>query len=907
MDPQRWQRLDALFFDALALEPAARAAYLDQACGSDVELRLELESMLAAEEDSLVFALESRLLSDEPAPGAGDLIGTLVGPYRIEKLLGEGGMGEVYLAHKEEAEYDLKVALKLVRPGFRNNELVARFRVERQVLARLNHPNITQLLDGGVDAQGRPYLVMPFVAGVPITTFCDKNALSIEDRLALFRTVCSAVQYAHRNLVVHRDLKPSNILVTEDGTVKLLDFGIAKLLDPEQAIGAAVTRSQVRLMTPEYAAPEQVRGETITTATDVYALGVLLYELLSGRRPYRLGSWIQAEIERVICEEDPRRPSTAVTEIDPTTAKQPETSPEAVSRARRTGVSRLKKMLEGDLDTIVMMALRKEPDRRYASVEQFAQDIGRFLEGRPIAAQKDTAGYRFRKFVQRNRVAVGVVAGVFVLVSAFGAAMYRQAQVVAEERDRARLEAEKAQQVSQFLEALFDAPDPYAVTNERRDTLRVRDLLAEGVEKVRKDLATQPAVQAKLLAVLGTVHKSLGEMDTARPLLEEALAIRQSEAVDEPLDIAESQVSLGQLFKELGDYAPAESLYVLALETRRRLLPENDPAIAGVLNGIGTVRQDLGDYAAADSLYREALAIHRAALGLEHFDVTTDMNNLATVLYQQGNYGEAEPLFREVLEIRRRTLGNDHPDVAGSMSNMALVLHQTEQLEPAEALYRESLDIRKRILGDNHPDVAAGLNNLAAVLKERGDFAGAEPLYQQSIEIRRKLLGDVHPSIAVTLHNYASMLSEKGDVDRAKTLYLESLAMKRAIYGGSHPSTAATLNNLGTMVKDNGDLAEAEPYLREALAMNRELLPSDHPRLGMTLESLGDLLFRLGKETEAEPFLVEAMTIMRKTLPDDHARVVKTAGRLVELYDKRGTPAQADPYRALLAPADSTR
>ncbi|MEZ4701026.1 MAG: serine/threonine-protein kinase [Rhodothermales bacterium] len=904
MDPHRWNRLEQLFFAAQERDPAERAAFLDDACADDPELRQELASMLAAEEDGMALALESRLLSDEGDDDrVTDLTGAHIGPYRLEKLIGEGGMGDVYLARRDDDQYDQQVALKLIRPGYRNSELIARFRVERQVLARLNHPNITQLLDGGMDSEGRPYLVMQYVDGVPITEFCDKRMLSIDDRLRLFRTVCAAVQYAHANLVVHRDLKPSNILVTEDGRVKLLDFGIAKLLDPEWDFSVAVTRSHVRLMTPEYAAPEQVRGDAITTATDVYALGVLLYEILTGRRPYRLGKRVQAEIERAICEEAPIRPSTAVTEAAEADRAKPATTPEALSRARRTELSRLKRVLQGDLDNIVMMALRKEPDRRYGSVDQFSQDIRRYLSGRPVAAQKDTAGYRLRKFVRRNRTAVVAVAGVFALILGFGVAMSIQADKLAIERDRARLEAEKAVQVAGFLEDLFTAPDPFATASTRRDTLRIRDFLAQGADKVREELASQPAVQAKLLNVLGAVYKSLGQFDVARQLMEEGLAIRQETPGDNRIDLAESQTSLGLLFKETGDYAPAESLLVEAVALRRALLPPGDPGIAESINALATVLHDKGDFKEAESLYREALALHQAVLDSEDFAVTTDLNNLATLLYQQGNYDEAEPFFRQILDIRRRTLGDMHPDVAGSMSNLAVILQQTGRYDEAEPLYREALAIREQTLGSDHPDVAAGLHNLAAVLKAKGDYDAAEPLYRRSLAMQRAFYGDVHPAVAVGQHNLASLLKEIGQYDEARLLFFESLAVKRKVFGDVHPSVAATLNNLGDLLKEQGDLAGAEPILREALAINRQLLKPDHPRLGITLETLGDLLHRLGNDGEAEPLLVESMTIMRKTLPDDDKRVRKVAGTLVEIYDRAGADAKAEPYRALLAQA----
>ncbi|MGH7575644.1 MAG: protein kinase domain-containing protein, partial [Longimicrobiales bacterium] len=695
MDAQRWAQIQALFLAALDHAPDERADFLEQECAGDRELAQDVAALLDCHAEDRALAIEDRFLVDESgalADGDADpLVNASLGPYRVSRRIGRGGMGEVYLAARDEP-YRQEVAVKVVRLGVHEPETARRFRAERQILARLAHPHIARLLDGGVTGDGRPYLVMEHVVGSPITEYCDERRLTIPERLRLFRTVCDAVQFAHRNLIVHRDVKPSNVLVTEDGEVKLLDFGIAKLLEPEPE-ERAETQTALRLMTPDYAAPEQVRGDPVTTATDVYALGALLYELLTGHHPHRFVTRAPSEIERVICDEPPAWPSAVVsTTWDARSAGDDAPAaaitPDRVSHERGTQTARLRRTLEGDLDNIIIMALRKEPDRRYASAAQLVEDVERYLDGQPVIARKDTIGYRVRKFVRRHRAAVAGAAGVFTLVLGFGVAMTLQADALALERDRAQLEADKATQVAEFLEELFEAPDPFAPSADRLDTLRVRALLVQGTEKVRTELETQPLVQAQLFTVLGSVFQSLGDLDAAQPLLEEALAIREGAHGGTHLETAASQHELAMLWNAMGRYAEADSILRNALATRSTLLGAEHIEVASSLTALATALRDQGDYDGADSLYHHALAIRRRLLGAEHLDVATSLNYLSTFYYQRGDYAAADSLVREALALRRRLLGAEHPEVAMTMVQLATI--SGERIDPgeAESLYR---------------------------------------------------------------------------------------------------------------------------------------------------------------------------------------------------------------------------
>ena len=912
MDSQRWEQIQALFLAALDRPPAERAAFLDEACGGDSELALEVATLLECLAEDRALAIEHALLVDDRPPTSADdsdpLPTVRAGPYRLLRRIGRGGMGEVYLAERDEP-YRQEVAVKFVRFGLHLDEVIRRFRAERQILARLVHPNIARLLDGGVTEDGRPYLVMEYVVGVPVTEYCDRRRLTIPERLRLFATVCDAVQFAHGNLIVHRDVKPSNVLVTDGGDVRLLDFGIAKLLDPADSQQPFETQTSLRLLTPDYAAPEQVRGGSVTTATDVYALGVLLYELLTGHHPHRFSTRTQAEIERVVCEQPPSSPSTVVlTHAERPTADGTTTvvTPEDVSDQRGIKVVRLRKTLRGDLDNIVLMALRKEPERRYVSAAQLAEDIDRYLVGRPVIAQKDTIAYRARKFVRRNRTAVAVAAGVFALMLGFGVAVTVQAGALARERDRARVEAAKATQVAGFLEELFEAPDPFAPTSERRDTMRARDLLVEGTEKVRTELSSQPVVQAQLFNVLGSVFQSLGDLDGARPLLEEALQLRRRVHGDVHLEVAESQHALAMLWKAMGRHDEAESLLREALATRTAQLGEPHADVASNLNALASVLHDQGDYGGAETLYKDALEMWRRLRGPRHLDVASSMNNLSTLFYHTGEFGAADSMVRQALDIRRSVLGAEHPEVAMTMVQLAAVSGERMEKEEVEGLFREALRILRSTLGPEHPRVALTLNNLGGFLRREGDLEGAEAAFRETLAMWRSLVGNEHVNVALVLHNLGAVMKTRGEFEEAESLYRQSLAMRRRLLGERHPSVAASFNNLGVLLKEMGQRGEAIDLLRQAIDVNRELLGPEHPRVATTMITLGELLHDAGRYGEAEPLYLEALAIYQARGAEDESSAAGMYPRLYRLYRDWNRPEQAALFESAPHPPVAT-
>jgi serine/threonine-protein kinase len=836
------------------------------------------------------------------SPPEGSEAGRPVGSYRILSEVGHGGMGAVYLAVRDDDEFKKRVAIKLLRRGMATDDLVRRFRNERQILASIDHPNIARLLDGGTTEEGLPYFLMEYVEGEPIDRYCDGHGLSVAERLELFRTVCAAVHFAHQNLVVHRDLKPGNILVTADGVVKLLDFGIAKLLRPElYSDRAGATRLEERLLTPEYASPEQARGEAVTTASDVYSAGVLLYELLTGHLPYRLSGLSLHEVTRVIGEVDPRKPSTVIGEVeertrgDGTTAKL---TPESVSRTREGRPDKLRRRLAGDLDAIVMKAMRKEPQRRYGSAEQLSEDIRRHLEGHPVGARKGTLSYNASKFVRRHRVGVAMATASVLALIAFSAVLTVQAARLARARDRAEREAAKAQAVSTFLQETLSSANPYEGQGR---SVTVVEVLKTASDKLGRSFVDQPEIGAAIRHTIGSTYGSLGRLDEAERLLREALQMRQGILGREHPDVAASVADLAGLLMEKGDYRTAEQLSREALAMRRRLLGSESVEVAASLNNLGEILFKQSLYDAAEAQLRESLAIRRKLLGDESTEVAETLNALALVLENRGDIAGAEPLYRKALAIRQMVLGDTHPLVGTARGNLAGLLETKGDYDSAEKLRREALAVARAALGDTHPGVGTALNNLGALLSTKGDLDGAEALYREALAIQRMTQGDEHPEVAAGLNNLAMVLHRKGDLQSAEPLYREALNVFQKSLGNEHLNVAIGLFNLAGLTQEQGNLDKAESLYLEALAMERRLLGAQHPLLAATLSRYGGCLTEMKRYSEAEEKLLEAYGMAKALLGEQHKRTKQTAARLVLLYKAWGKPDKAAEYEALKA------
>ncbi len=862
---ERWQRVREVFAGALELPEGERAGHVAACTAGDRELADEVEALLAAHGRAEGF-LEGE--AEPPASGPGTE--TRIGPYRLLSLLGAGGMGAVYLAQRADEEFHKRVALKVLKPGMDSAEVIRRFRTERQILAALDHPHIAKLLDGGTTDRGLPYFVMEHVEGLAIDRFCDEHRLGVPARLQLFRRVCAAVQFAHQNLVIHRDLKPGNILVLPDGTPKLLDFGIAKLLNPELSAQAEVpTALALAPMTPDYASPEQVRGEHLTTASDIYALGVLLYELLTGLHPLRSRASSLEEMRRLITDAEPERPSLAVERVAAERASEAAGATRAAEdsrasgRGRDLGAAHLRRRLEGDLDNIVLMALRKQPARRYASVEQLSQDVRRHLEGLPVAARRGTVTYRMEKFVGRHRLGVAVAATLFLAAVGFGLAMGALAARVTRERDRAEQERVRAEQVTDFLTDLFLASDPEAA---RGATPTAREMLDRGAKRLETELEDQPTVRAELLRTAGRIYRQLGLLDRAEAMVREAVALREAGAGADPAKLAGSLNELGLVLRAKGEYPAARSLFERALELRRRLGP-HDPAVAQTLNDLGILRWRTGDYDGAEALLSEALAIDRAIQPPMPVEVAGILTNLGILAVHRGRYAQAEERHREALDLRRSAYGAEHLSIADSLGNLAMVAESRGDLRQAEARTREALELRRKLFPGDSPRLANTMTNFGHLLQRLGSPKEAESLHREALAMRRRLFGGDEPELAVTLRNLGGALEAKGDLTAAIGYYREALAMQRRLFGARHDEIADGESYLGAALREAGNLDEAEPLLTRALAQRRELLGAEHPDVATSLVELASLRVRRGDGAAGEALAREALAVLGRQEP----------------------------------------
>jgi len=866
---ERWRRVAAILDEALDLESLARSAFLERVCAGDPELRGDVELFLAADSASEDFLEDSveRYLPVLAGVGSGLSAGAPVGPYRVLRELAHGGMGTVYLAERADGQFEQQVALKLIRRGMDSAEVHRRFRAERQILARLNHPHIARLLDGGITADGQPWFAMEYVDGEPLVAWCEARQIPVAARLALFRDVCDAVRYAHQSLVVHRDLKPSNILVTHQGQVKLLDFGIAKLLEDGRegmvgggAVESPATRTEMRVMTPEYAAPEQVRGEPVTTATDVYALGAVLYELLTHQRAHRFDRQTPAEVERVICGTEPTRPSQIV-----------------------EGLRR--KELRGDLDTIVLKALEKDPLRRYPSAEALLEDLRRFQGGLPIAARPDSLDYRARKFLRRHRA--GVAAGGALLLALLGGLATTLWQAEAKAR-----EAAKAREVKDFVVNLFQVSDP---AESRGRDITARELLERGVRRVDSALGRQPAVQEELLGVLGKIYRELGLYAQADTLLGRAVDVaKRAYGADHP-EVAARLTDEGTALNELGQYAAAESVLGQALDIRRRTQGAGHVDFANTMGELANSLADAGKAVRAESLYRAVLAIDLKRLGPEHLEVASDLENLGVLLADQlDQLEEADSVYRAALAIRRRQLDAGHPLVLNLLGNIAGNLHSLGRFAEAESLWREALTGRRRLHPKGHPDVAYSLNGLAALLETMGRWTEAETLYVQALAQRRQLLGPDHPMTMASLNNLAIVRYRMGDLAGAEEAFREALRVWRRSLGQDHQYTLKAMNSLGAVLSEGGKYGEAETLLRQALDGQRRQLGDSGVDAAITRRNLGQLLHRTGRLDEAEQVLRMALATYRRELPDSHPRTAEALTALGEVLTDQERGAEAD-------------
>jgi serine/threonine protein kinase/tetratricopeptide (TPR) repeat protein len=890
MPRARWQQIQSLFEQLADVDGAERAAQLDKGCGNDVDLRQSVESLLDLDQnrkDPLLHAIGAAaeaLLEDH----RDRLIGTRVGPYRVVSILGHGGMSIVYRGERDDSQYQQTVAIKVLQHATLHPRLRSRLHSERHILATLDHPCIARLIDSGDLEDGTPYLVMEHVDGEAIDQFCDSRTLFIRERLELFVEVCAAVHYAHRNLVVHRDIKASNIFVTEERTPKLLDFGIAKLLAPESLSHTLpVTRLQERILTPENAAPEQVLGRPITTATDVYALGVLLYQLLTGRSPYRLLSYSQLQLERAICMDDPTRPSqTVVAKIK----GESDADRSRISDRRGLSPQRLQARLAGDLDAIVAMAMRKEPERRYPSVEAFADDVRRHVLGQPVRARSGDWRYNSAKFIRRNVLAAVATAAVFLgLVLIAGVTMWQNHRLSLA-RDATAQERDRAKQVSAFLVEVFAQADPYKAQGKDPTA---KDLLDSGAAEIRNNTALQPEVRAQLLESIAVAYRRQSHSDFAIPLFEEVVAIRRDERPFDKRIVAVALANLSAALMEAGRLVSAEQDIREALQT----LQDGDSA--PTLETADLLRQyghfylvSKSDYSAAADMLKRALAIYRSVPGDQNLTIAMTLSQLATAAAWSGKYEEAEDYQSKALNIFRATTSSKFPDHNRALATLGHIQTHLGKYAAAEQSLNEALQVETTVFGVDNPRSAAIESDLSDLYQREGDNGRAVQAAKEALRISLLRLGDKNPTTGYYHDGLANVYLEAGDLAEAEASEHRALAVYAASLPARHLYVAAGQQVLGEVQLRRGAYAEAERELRNAFDLETSLNAADW-QIARTNASLGWLAIQKNNAAEGEPLLVEARAKLLARLGAKDPETVLATTRLAQYFRTHHRDAEA--------------
>lgn len=885
MNTAKPPNIHAIVREAQSLSPDIQIEFLRDACGDDYLLFSDALDVLHSGSGSEVDDTSS---IDFETPEHEKLIGSRIGQYRIVGTLGSGGMGRVLLAERADRQFEQRVAIKLVRGDLLSKHVQVRLKIERQILATLQHPNIAKLLDGGTHS-GMPYIVMEYIEGKPIDTYCNDKRLSIRERLNLFKQVCSAVFYAHQNLIVHRDLKPSNILVTADGVPKLLDFGIARMLDSRRLTHTlAVTHFDSRLLTPDHASPEQLRGDPVTTASDTYVLGVLLYELLTGRKPFAVRAERLADLERAICSDPPAPLTLGLTG----SSRLPAEFCAQICNERGTTPARLRKELEGDLEAIVAMALRKEPERRYSSVEQFSADVDRLLTGMPILARRDTLTYRATKFVKRHSIGVAMSTTAIAALAAFAILMSLQAQRIA-------TESKNAEQISSFLIGIFEQADP---DRSRGRQITAKELLDAGAKRIQNELHKDPAVRARLLATLGTVYRELGSYDEAERALELSIALRSDASIRRDVELADSQQRLADTLIDNNKTEEAEPLVQSVLAIARKEYGKSSTPTANALHTMARLRhrqQRLDDSAA---LYADCVRMLELQSDIDYGQLVSSLNDWAVLLVYRKDAAQSEAIYRKALATGSARLGQDHPLVIESNHGLAVALAGQGRFDEARPLFEKSLQLSERVFGEDHPQTASALANYGNFLRTAGHAEDAEHVLRRTVMMQAKISGDNAVRTAYAKVSLAFLLLETSRTLEAKQYFDDALRTYAHELPADHLYVASALVGKGRSLLAIENPSEASEALEQAARIVKRHYPTTNGAVATVTSAQGAVLLAQNRLKEAEPLLRDAYPILLATRGAPDAYTKQVHEWITQLYSRLGRDDQAQAYFASLPP-----
>ncbi len=879
MDSDRWQQIQTLFHEAVELPAAKQRDFLQASCGDDQQLLADVLAML--EED----ARGSSLLDRDVAHVVSEVLIEPVssfpfkefGPYRIKSLLGEGGMGVVYLA--ERTDLGSLVAIKILRDAWLSPARRERFASEQRTLAQLNHSYIARLYDANTLPDGTPWFVMEYVEGTSLTEYCAKHQCSIPERLRLFHAVCEAVQYAHRHAVIHRDLKPSNIFVKADGSIRLLDFGIAKQLDSLDR-PADQTNTALRLMTPAYAAPEQILGERVGMHTDVYALGVILYELLAGRLPFDLSNRTPGQAETLIIEQEPEKPSV----VAKRQSQQPVRKVSSIPAGKTTWA---------DLDVLCLTAMHKDVRRRYPTVEALLRDLDHLLMSEPLEARPDSWSYRLGKFVKRHQAAVSIATLVVTLV--IGLVVFYTVRLTSA-RNAALAEAARTQRIQRFMLNLFEGGDKEVGPAE---DLKVISLIDRGVQEARS-LDGEPAVQAELYQTLGSIYEKLGRFDQAEHLLQSTLNQRRALFGPEHPDVADSLVALGMLRNSQAQYEEAEQMVRAGLAMCKRKLPPSHPAVAKATAVLGQVLENRGEYNQAITVLEEAVKL-QSAEGMVSADLAASMTELANCHFYAGHYDTSDSLNQQVLKMDQQIYGEHHPHVADDLINLGAIQFEKSHYKEAENYYRTALDIIRAFYGKDHQETASALTMLGRALIPQGHIDEAGKVMHEALNIQERVYGEVHPRVASALNELGKVSMQLGRLDEAEADFNRTVTIYRSVYNGKHYYIGIALSNLASVYVERKNYAKAEQTFRMVLKGYAETLSPDHQLVGIARVRLGRALLLQRRYQEAQQESLAGYEILHKQATPPKSWLENALKDLATEYEGLSQADHAERFRTELA------
>ncbi len=842
----------SIFERALKLDQLSRKEFFDNLNEEEKEYTEEVKSLLDSygENSDFLEIDAGRDIFSEDNVGPHPLIGKHIGAYLIEEEIGVGGMGIVFSGKRDDKEFEQRVAIKILKQGLTSEYLVKRFENERQTLANLQHPNIAKLFDGGKTNEGLPYLVMEYIDGVSITKYCETGNLSVDQKLELFISVCNAVEYAHQNLIIHRDIKPENILVNSEGRVKLLDFGVSKLLDEDLiSANAGLTKTGTWHLTPEYASPEQINGETINTSSDIYSLGVLLYRIISQQNPYKIYNSSPLAISKILSEGKIIKPSDVIQNTTRATGIKKEFSQKGTEFQKDSY-----KKIKGDLDNIILKAMHKDTSQRYASVKDFAIDISKYLNGHPVSAHEDTLIYRFNKFVKRHKAGVAIFILFNIVVLAGIAAIIYQGRIAAEERDNAKVEVRKFEEINNFLLDMFTSADPEA---EGRN-IKVYDLLEKAAEDVEVKLKNYPKTKSAIKQTLGSTFIGLGEYAKAQELL---LAAHESNILlfgTESKETAKSSHQLGLCYDWIGNIQLADSFYKEGISIYEKISEDPPKALADNLNDFGTLLSNVGEYDSSNAILNRALDIYG--------------------LYNKEK-GQKEAI---------------------TVNNIAVNYHHLLNVELAEKFYLQAKDILVKLYGTNRPEIASIYNNLAFIYLDNKDYKASEETFKKSYEIKLEVLGGDHPYVGLALINMGMLKFVEKDYQRAEELLLKAIDLYIRTKATKDPFLSLAYYWLGRSYLESNKLNKSENVLRKSIRLREELYSKNHSKTWSAKGELGVCLFKLKNYSEAEKLIVGSLEFYKNAKYPDMKKITRYTEYSASLFKEIGNIAKSKIYQSEL-------